>query len=78
MKRMLITLALAAGLMLTACGGLGETAINPDASLDWLDCVRVYVEGNYTMEPIADWATIDSTGDALIAACGTPPGMTGQ
>jgi len=78
MRKLILGIIVAVGLMLTACSGYDETAINPDASLDWLDCVSVYTESNYTMEPVADWATIDSTGDALIAACGTPPGMTGQ
>ena len=78
-KSLILGMALAAVLLMSASVAMGTFTHNGDygipnpyASIDWLDCVNTYVTSNYTMEPVEDWATVESTGDALIAACGQP------
>ena len=86
MRMLILGVALAAVLFVAANVVMdtlaqdGDYAIpNPYASLDWLDCVNTYVTSNYTMEPVEDWATIESTGEVLISACGQPyPDWAGQ
>jgi len=75
-----VVLALAVNVAMGTSAQDGDFVIpNPYASLDWLDCVNTYVVSNYTMEPVEDWVTIESTGEALIAACGQPyPDWAGQ